>query len=273
LYRYAFQGQEKDPETGKEAFQLRLWDSRISRWLTTDPAGQYHSPYLGMGNNPISRVDPDGGEDWIPKVNDDGSVSYSAEAGDTFDTFIEQFGTEALNDIVGQNFSLLGGPIEEGFTMFSNTLYKMDVGNSTDSQIAYQTLAAIKKYDIFTGVSNNDIFYNYSSRDNWVYAGKYIRTNIGLENKNLVIDYRIDFTGNNNFKISPFANGLKYSPNGGAGDNQFNAYFKTIKGSRGLTNIELRFFGEENLKILNNYTNNRFHWTGEATRTGNPIGY
>jgi RHS repeat-associated protein len=61
LYRYAFQGQEKDPETGKEAFQLRLWDSRIGRWLTTDPAGEFHSPYLGMGNNPISNIDPDGG--------------------------------------------------------------------------------------------------------------------------------------------------------------------------------------------------------------------
>lgn len=59
-YRYAFQGQEKDPETGKEAFQLRLWDGRIGRWLTTDPAGQYSSPYLGMGNNPINGVDPDG---------------------------------------------------------------------------------------------------------------------------------------------------------------------------------------------------------------------
>lgn len=60
-YRYAFQGQEKDPETGKEAFELRLWDSRIGRWLTTDPYGQYSSPYLGMGNNPISMMDPDGG--------------------------------------------------------------------------------------------------------------------------------------------------------------------------------------------------------------------
>jgi len=50
----------KTPETGKEAFELRLWDGRIGRWLTTDPAGQYHSPYLGMNNNPISVVDPDG---------------------------------------------------------------------------------------------------------------------------------------------------------------------------------------------------------------------
>ena len=66
-YRYAFQGQEKDPETGKEAFELRLWDGRIGRWLTTDPAGQYFSPYMGMGNNPMNGVDPDGafwGELW-----------------------------------------------------------------------------------------------------------------------------------------------------------------------------------------------------------------
>lgn len=64
-YRYSFQGQEKDAETGKVAFQLRLYDPRINRWLTTDPAGQYHSPYMAMGNNPITRVDPDGGTDII----------------------------------------------------------------------------------------------------------------------------------------------------------------------------------------------------------------
>ena len=60
-YRYAYQGQEKDPETGKEAFQLRLWDSRIGRWLTIDPYNQFDSPYLGMSNNPILYIDPDGG--------------------------------------------------------------------------------------------------------------------------------------------------------------------------------------------------------------------
>lgn len=60
-YRYAFQGQELDLETGMEAFQLRLWDGRIGRWLSPDPMGQYASPYLGMGNNPISMIDPDGG--------------------------------------------------------------------------------------------------------------------------------------------------------------------------------------------------------------------
>lgn len=61
-YRYAFQGQELDQETGMEAFQLRLWDGRIGRWISTDPYSQYYSPYLGMGNNPISLIDPDGGQ-------------------------------------------------------------------------------------------------------------------------------------------------------------------------------------------------------------------
>ena len=60
-YRYAYQGQEKDPETGKEAFQLRLWDARIGRWLTIDPKREFASPYLGMGNNPVRLTDPDGG--------------------------------------------------------------------------------------------------------------------------------------------------------------------------------------------------------------------
>ena len=60
-YRYAFQGQELDPETGMEAFQLRLWDGRIGRWLNPDPMGQYFSPYLGMGNNPVNLTDPTGG--------------------------------------------------------------------------------------------------------------------------------------------------------------------------------------------------------------------
>ena len=40
---------------------MRLWDGRIGRWLTVDPAGEFFSPYLGMGNNPISLTDPDGG--------------------------------------------------------------------------------------------------------------------------------------------------------------------------------------------------------------------
>jgi len=64
-YRYGYQGQyaEVDKETGWNNFDFRMYDAQIARWMSTDPMGQYASPYLGMGNNPLNRVDPDGGED------------------------------------------------------------------------------------------------------------------------------------------------------------------------------------------------------------------
>ncbi len=71
-YRYGYQGQyaEHDAETGFESFELRLYNSRVGRWLSYDPEGQFSSPYVGMGNNPVSGVDPDGGSvaDILSKV-------------------------------------------------------------------------------------------------------------------------------------------------------------------------------------------------------------
>ena len=66
-YRYAYQGQfaEKDEETGWSHFELREFDPVVGRWFITDPNYQYWSPYLSMGNNPVNRVDPDGGLDWF----------------------------------------------------------------------------------------------------------------------------------------------------------------------------------------------------------------
>lgn len=65
-YRYGYQGQyaEHDSLTGFDSFELRLYNSRIGRWMSYDPEGQYSSPYIGMGNNPVSRIDPDGGLDF-----------------------------------------------------------------------------------------------------------------------------------------------------------------------------------------------------------------
>ncbi|MEP5338484.1 MAG: RHS repeat-associated core domain-containing protein [Algibacter sp.] len=111
-YRYAYQGQEKDQETGKEAFELRLWDSRIGRWLTTDPKGVHHSPYLGMANNPISAIDPDGGSPfWI----DNGDGTWTAEAGDSAWTLAEDAGIsydQALDIMASQGYgTYVGGGI------------------------------------------------------------------------------------------------------------------------------------------------------------------
>ena len=82
LYRFGYQGEfaETDPETGKVAFELRLYDPRICKWLSTDPYREFHSPYLAMGNNPIRTVDPDGGKgDDDYKINEDGTFTLIKE--------------------------------------------------------------------------------------------------------------------------------------------------------------------------------------------------
>lgn len=62
-YRFGYQGQfaERDEETGWNHFELREYDAVIGRTLTVDPARQFHSPYMWVGNNPISGTDPTGG--------------------------------------------------------------------------------------------------------------------------------------------------------------------------------------------------------------------
>ncbi|MCB0531355.1 MAG: RHS repeat-associated core domain-containing protein [Saprospiraceae bacterium] len=60
-YRFGYQGQETDPETGFSNFDLRQYDGRLGRWFNPDPMGQYHSPYLAMGNNFVNVIDPNGG--------------------------------------------------------------------------------------------------------------------------------------------------------------------------------------------------------------------
>ncbi|MCB4797229.1 RHS repeat-associated core domain-containing protein [Neotamlana laminarinivorans] len=149
-YRYKYQGQEKDPETGKEAFELRLWDSRIGRWLTTDPAGQYASPYLGMGNNPINGVDPDGAF-WKPILNDDGTTTYVAEKGDTVGTFAKQYGVSRseARELIGSEAVTAGVTKVSGqdvFNMFGSEKLKLDLngGQATDQRILDQFIYAMQ---------------------------------------------------------------------------------------------------------------------------------
>ena len=57
--KYGFTGKELD-ESGLQYFGARYYDSGSGRFLSTDPALQYHSPYLYAGNNPLAYRDSDG---------------------------------------------------------------------------------------------------------------------------------------------------------------------------------------------------------------------
>jgi RHS repeat-associated protein len=71
-YRFGYQGQfaEKDEETGWNHFELRQYDAVIGRWLIVDPKRVNWSPYVAMSNDPVNKIDPDGGcpygdcDDW-----------------------------------------------------------------------------------------------------------------------------------------------------------------------------------------------------------------
>ena len=154
-YRYGYQGEfaEKEPELGGgiNSFEARLWDSRIGRWLTVDLAGEFFSPYLGMGNNPISVVDPDGRCTVCP---DD------AKQGDTFNH--PEFGEMQYDEFLGWNISgasmldtvIIGGDSSGGFNpiMFQ----PIPIGPTG----GFTTLAEIKSF--FTANSGSTMYGNGS---------------------------------------------------------------------------------------------------------------
>jgi RHS repeat-associated protein len=76
-YRYNYQGQENAVNSKWQAFELRLHNSDLGRWMSPDPYGQFYSPYISMGNNPINGIDPDGGY-WLggQPGNSGGGQSY-----------------------------------------------------------------------------------------------------------------------------------------------------------------------------------------------------
>ena len=58
--RFRYAGQEWDEETGLYNFHARLYDPELGRFYQPDPKRQFASPYLYVGNSPVSMVDPDG---------------------------------------------------------------------------------------------------------------------------------------------------------------------------------------------------------------------
>ncbi len=64
-YRYGFNGKENDKELseGAEDFGARIYDNRLGRWMSKDPAFKiyaYSSPYTSFGNNSNYYIDPGG---------------------------------------------------------------------------------------------------------------------------------------------------------------------------------------------------------------------
>ncbi len=151
-YRYSYQNQEKDNETGYHNFQLRQYASLLGRWMTPDPYGQHHSPYLAMSNNPVSAIDPDGGRDCYI----DGMMVPCSAA----DNYMN-------NNTAGTDFGV----------DFAGFAYGTAIGHRYNGQAYYGSRSFERAADARQGAVNKWMdTYNTSLVD-----GRYIQTNIKAE--------------------------------------------------------------------------------------------
>jgi RHS repeat-associated protein len=106
LYGRGYQGQNttQDAESGFTAFDLRMYDARYGRWLMNDPMRQHASGYVGMGNNPVSRTDSNGGFDWYKPVGG-GDVVHLDQTGD--------FDPKHYEYIGGEDYVFSGGWLDD----------------------------------------------------------------------------------------------------------------------------------------------------------------
>lgn len=60
--KYLYNGKELEEDHGLYWYHYgaRYYDPQLGRWHTMDPADEFNSPYLYVGNNPVMLVDPDG---------------------------------------------------------------------------------------------------------------------------------------------------------------------------------------------------------------------
>ncbi len=60
--KFTYNGKELEDDFNLNWYHYgaRYYDPQLGRWLQVDPADEFHSPYVYVGNNPVNNVDPDG---------------------------------------------------------------------------------------------------------------------------------------------------------------------------------------------------------------------
>ena len=116
---YTFSAKEKDVETGLSYFGSRYYSSDLSIWLSVDPMSDKYpslSSYTYCADNPVKLVDPNGEDVWIPGLDNNGNVTYTAEKGDDHDSFVKQFNTQGKSREIFKNagFGINSGDVKEG---------------------------------------------------------------------------------------------------------------------------------------------------------------
>ena len=181
--QYLYQGKELQSEEGLDwyDFHARQYDAALGRFLAVDPAGQFASPYNGMGNNPVMMIDPGGELAWfVPVII--GAVINTAANYQNIDNAWDALGYAAVGSLSGY----VGGAISGANIAFSNTL----------AIAGASTLNSVGNYGVSGGKGN--IYTSFGAFSmNWTqgdfgYLGE--KGNSTLEN----IGYGLGFLANLN---------------------------------------------------------------------------
>ena len=152
-YRFGYQGKyaEKDDETGWNHFELREFDPVLGRWFQVDPKGQFYSPYIGMGNNPILGIDPDGGFDIVLNGKNNSSLTIKTEIVAEYDVDFDFKGKQ----IIDATRVFIG--FDKGVTGNASVFHGMDGSLSIMSGIFLGGKYALYPYDYFVAQGGQNL--------------------------------------------------------------------------------------------------------------------
>jgi hypothetical protein len=127
-----------------------LTNYTLARWISPDPYGQFSSPYLGMGNNPVSGVDPDGG--WSSR--DAFLIGFGVGAAGT--AIIAK--NNGASDMSAFGLALLGGlAVGGGAAWLNNVGHFPSLDLSTVSPVAFGATKNVVSVLINNSGSRNNI--------------------------------------------------------------------------------------------------------------------
>ncbi len=172
---YGFQGKEMqngefNDGSGLEEydFEARYYDQQLGRWHNMDPAGQFASGYIGMGNNWINGTDPDGRFVFIPiligaAVGALSSASlYTIASGSSWNwsSFGQAVAFGAVGGAISGGFSSLGTSLgafgqSVAYNMLSSTASSIGTNLAFGNNVSFGTVVGATVGAVLGGAVGN----------------------------------------------------------------------------------------------------------------------